>query len=159
MRRIRQVLRLAQESGLGDALAARPAFAAAGRIVSGIPGVPRAEPAARLRHEPHALADVDLAIVRGRFGVAENGAVWVSDSEVAERALYFLAQHLVLVLPASEIVSDLHAAYERIGRSAEPLGTRPWQGFIAGPSKTADIEQALVVGAHGPRSLCVVLVG
>jgi L-lactate dehydrogenase complex protein LldG len=154
-----EAIRCSDASGLGDALRAVPSCGAARRIVSTIAGVPGAERAADVRDDPHALADVDVAIARARFGVAESGAVWVSDSEVPHRALYFLAQHLVLVLPSGEIVGDLHAAYQRIARSDEPLGARPWQGFIAGPSKTADIEQALVVGAHGPRSLCVVLVG
>jgi L-lactate dehydrogenase complex protein LldG len=106
--------------------------------------------------DPHKLADVDLAILRGRFGVAENGAVWVDDQNLPHRVIYFIAQHVVLVIPARAIVQNMHEAYQRLTLS--PF-TKPGFGmFVAGPSKTADIEQSLVVGAHGARSMTVVLV-
>ena len=163
-----EVARLASELELPERLASHPPFASAARVVSSVAGIPGAAGGAPLndphdRHDlhdrPHAFDDVDVAIARGEFAVAEDGAVWVSDAAVPHRALLFLAQHLVLVVPASEIVADLHAAYARIERAAEPIEARPWRGFIAGPSKTADIEQALVIGAHGPRSLLVALIG
>ena len=154
-----QVERLPDERALGPWLAHYPPFASARRVVSTLPDIPGAEHAAAVAGDPHACADVDLAIARGEFAVAESGAVWLSDADVPHHALYFLAQHLVLVVEAGEIVGDLHAAYARIERAPEPIGARPWRGFVAGPSKTADIEQALVVGAHGPRSLLVALIG
>jgi L-lactate dehydrogenase complex protein LldG len=85
--------------------------------------------------------------------VAENGAVWVDEADLVHRALPFVAQHLAIVLPKREIVADMHAAYRRLPRPLPGYGV-----FISGPSKTADIEQALVVGAQGPRSLVVFLV-
>ncbi len=103
--------------------------------------------------DPHELEDVDLAILPGTLAVAENAAVWVDDSQVSHRVLYFLTQHLVLVVPAKNIVQTLHAAYERIDVTVRPFGC-----WISGPSKTADIEQSLVIGAHGARSLTVLLV-
>jgi L-lactate dehydrogenase complex protein LldG len=123
---------------------------------------------------PHALADVDVAILSGEFAVAENAAVWVTDRKLPQRVLYFLCQHLILVVPATAIVSNMHAAYARIAAGPEsgagkevPLGSRHlrpftepfFSAFISGPSKTADIEQSLVVGAHGPRSIIVCLLG
>ena len=105
--------------------------------------------------DPHGLAGVDLAVVPGEFGVAENGAVWLTDRVLQQRrAVLFLTQHLILVVPATELVHTLHEAYARLR-----LGARQFGLFISGPSKTADIEQALVIGAHGPRSSTVVLVG
>jgi len=83
--------------------------------------------------------------------VAENGAVWVPEKNMIHRALPFIAQHLVLVVPASRLVATMHDAYASIAE----LGG--YGVFIAGPSKTADIEQSLVVGAHGARSMTVVL--
>jgi L-lactate dehydrogenase complex protein LldG len=104
--------------------------------------------------DPHAMEGIDLAVIPGLFGVAENGAVWVDTRPFAHRGVFVIAQHLAIVLPATEIVNDLHAAYDRI--AFDGPGFRL---FIAGPSKTADIEQSLVIGAHGPRSCTVFLVG
>jgi L-lactate dehydrogenase complex protein LldG len=82
--------------------------------------------------------------------VAENGSIWVTDRAVRHRALFFIVQHLALVIPAHSIVHNMHQAYDRL-----ELGGAEFGVFIAGPSKTADIEQSLVIGAHGPRSLTV----
>lgn len=105
--------------------------------------------------EPHDLAGVDVAILSGKFAVAENGAIWVSEEDQRHRAIYFICQHLVLVVPADAIVNNMHEAYERLGNDFVQPG---FSGFISGPSKTADIEQSLVIGAQGPRSLNVVIV-
>ena len=104
-------------------------------------------------NDPHELKDLDLAIFKGVFGVAENGAIWIENEANRHRALYFIARHIVIVLPKTEIVDTMHRAYERIDLAHSGFGT-----FISGPSKTADIEQALVIGAHGPESLCVLLI-
>jgi L-lactate dehydrogenase complex protein LldG len=101
---------------------------------------------------PHTLSDVDHAIINVQFGVAENGAVWVTEELTGNRVLPFICQHLMVVLHAKDIVATMHEAYDRIGNRIYGFGT-----FIAGPSKTADIEQSLVLGAHGPRSMTVFL--
>ena len=103
--------------------------------------------------DPHQLERVDFAIMPGRIAVAENGAVWVTDEGVKHRALYFITQHLVLIVSADALVDNLHQAYEQL-----TFGERRYGAFLSGPSKTADIEQSLVIGAHGPRSLTVYLV-
>lgn len=103
--------------------------------------------------DPHDLEKVDFAVLKGHFCVAENGAIWVTDDTVRHRVLYFITQHLAIVVPASRIVNNMHEAYEQI-----QVGEHRFAGFISGPSKTADIEQSLVIGAHGARSLIVYLV-
>jgi L-lactate dehydrogenase complex protein LldG len=108
--------------------------------------------------DPHQLADVDLAILPGELAVAENAAVWVTGAMVRQRVAYFLSQHVVLVVPHDQIVNNMHEAYEWLQREANggnPFATPRWGTFMSGPSKTADIEQALVIGAHGARSLHV----
>jgi L-lactate dehydrogenase complex protein LldG len=104
--------------------------------------------------DPHELAFVNLAILPGTLGVAENAAIWLTESQMGHRALPFITQHLILVLRADQLVGNLHEAYQRIHPGESGFGA-----FIAGPSKTADIEQSLVIGAHGARSLVVYLVG
>src|SRR5690554_246666 len=104
--------------------------------------------------DPHGLADVELAVIRGKVGVAENAATWVSEKDLVHRVLPFITQHLIIVLDADQMVDNMHDAYQKINFQDEGFGV-----FIAGPSKTADIEQALVIGAHGARSLTVFILG
>jgi L-lactate dehydrogenase complex protein LldG len=108
--------------------------------------------------DPHHLADVDLAILPGELAVAENAAVWVNNDRVSQRVAYFLSQHVALVVPRERIVHNMHEAYQWLRQQGGELGPfhQPrWGTFMSGPSKTADIEQALVIGAHGARSLNV----
>jgi L-lactate dehydrogenase complex protein LldG len=148
---------------LNDHLRSLRAYANAQKIVSLVSGAGEPNVHLAAAASPHALADVDVAIMPGQFAVAENGAVWVADAGVPQRVIYFLCQHLVLVVPSSEIVDNMHAAYERLNAAASSgssIFEEPMFGaFIAGPSKTADIEQSLVIGAHGARSLTVYLLG
>lgn len=99
------------------------------------------------------LNDLDLAIIDGQFGVAENAAIWLEDKNLGLRAVPFITQHLIIVLEKSKIVGNMHEAYSLIGSQFSGFGL-----FLAGPSKTADIEQSLVIGAHGAKSLRVVFV-
>ncbi|MFK7848454.1 MAG: lactate utilization protein C [Rhodothermales bacterium] len=99
------------------------------------------------------LSGLQLFVCEGTLGVAENGAVWVTEVSMSRREAPFITQHLALILDRSQIVLNMHEAYKRISVAEEGFGV-----FVAGPSKTADIEQSLVLGAHGPRSLTVVLI-
>jgi L-lactate dehydrogenase complex protein LldG len=99
-----------------------------------------------------ALETVDVAYVRGTLGVAENGSIWVDEKAMVNRLVPFICQHLVIVLRSDQIVETMHQAYQLIDVASSGFGS-----FIAGPSKTADIEQSLVIGAHGPRSMTLYL--
>jgi L-lactate dehydrogenase complex protein LldG len=101
----------------------------------------------------HSFAKLDLAILKGQFAVAENGAIWLDDSDLRLRAIPFITEHLVIVVSRDSLVATMHQAYDRISDQHSGFGL-----FIAGPSKTADIEQSLVIGAHGAKSLMVVLI-
>jgi L-lactate dehydrogenase complex protein LldG len=101
--------------------------------------------------EPAKLADVDIAMVRAAFGIAETGSVWLSEQELKVNALAYLAQHLVVLLDPRDIVGNLHDAYR------DPrFRTAGYAVLVTGPSATADIEGVLIHGAQGVRSLTVV---
>lgn len=103
--------------------------------------------------EARQLVDLDFVIYPGQFAVAENGAIWLSDKDLRHRVCFFITQFLVLVIQRERIVHNMHQAYA--------LATQPMPGFglfLSGPSKTADIEQSLVIGAHGCRELQVYVV-
>lgn len=140
-------------AAVNSELSQHPAWSDAKKSVSLVTGIPGNTDLSQLE-DPHATEDIDFAILPGEFAVAENGAVWVTDTAVKHRAIYFIAQHLALVVPASNVVSNMHEAYQRLS-----FDTRRFGAFISGPSKTADIEQSLVIGAHGPRSMTVFIVG
>lgn len=105
---------------------------------------------------PHELSSLDWAVMPGEFAVAENGSIWITDRGARHRAVYFLCEHLVLVLGQDQLVHNMHQAYQRLAGVGEESGPG-FGAFVAGPSKTADIEQSLVIGAQGPRSLDVLL--
>ena len=146
--------RVARAEDVDAALLALPHYRDAQRVAACVPGVSRANVDLAAVTDPHALADVDFAVLPGELGVAESGAVWVLESRIHPRAVAFLAQHIALVVAADAIVHDLHQAYARLGPMAPGFGM-----WLSGPSKTADIEQALVIGAHGPRSCHAIVVG
>jgi L-lactate dehydrogenase complex protein LldG len=148
-----RAVELAGPDELFGAVAVLPAVRAGRGIVSSVPELD----VSILTLGPDAsraqLDAIELAIIPGRLGVAENAAVWVDEADLPHRALPFVSQHLAIVLPKHDIVADMHAAYARLPRPLPGYGV-----FISGPSKTADIEQALVIGAQGPKSLVVFLV-
>lgn len=122
------------------------------RIISSIPQLQEIAETNLSLQNPHSFEDVELAILQAEIGVAENSALWLPESNVIQRVLPFIPQHLALVVSKNALVPTMHQAYDKIGAADYGYGV-----FIAGPSKTADIEQSLVLGAHGPRSLMVFL--
>ena len=99
------------------------------------------------------LANLDYAFINGQYAITENGAIWVSDKNLYNRLIPFICKHLVIVIEEAQILADMHQAYAAINIREDGYGV-----FIAGPSKTADIEQSLVIGAHGPLSMKVYIV-
>jgi L-lactate dehydrogenase complex protein LldG len=141
----------------GEAAAVREAIGRGGRCVASAAAAPRLAGvtgwslAADGGSNPHALADVELGILTAEMAVAENAAVLLSARTLPERALAFLAQHLLVLVPREALVPDLITAQNRL-----PVPLPHHLTWMSGPSKTADIEQTLVIGAHGSRSLIVV---
>jgi L-lactate dehydrogenase complex protein LldG len=134
----------------GDPLTAvREKIAGAKVVCSTVPEIAGNRDLAAV-NKPQDLADVDVAIVRALFGVAETGSVLLSDTELEVNALAYLAQHLIVLLDPADIVVNLHQAYRR-----PEFRERHYASFHTGPSATADIEGVLIHGAQGVRSLSV----
>lgn len=122
------------------------------RIITTLPELSEIATTDWLNDDPHTLENVELTLIKAHFGVAENSALWVTDALLGQRVTAFITQYLAIIVNKKDIVATMHQAYNRIGNQEYGFGT-----FIAGPSKTADIEQSLVLGAHGARGLMVFL--
>lgn len=129
----------------------RSLYPAAQTIVSNLPYISIATMNPDNVESPHQLNGTDLGIVKGEVGVAENGCVWIPQN-VKEKVLYFISEYLVIILDKDRLVNNMHEAYDQIAFNGSGFGV-----FISGPSKTADIEQALVIGAHGAKGVTVLL--
>lgn len=136
---------------LDDVAALQDRLATAGIVCSATREITGNRELGITRH-PQDLADVDIAVVRAAFGIAETGSVLFTEAELQVNALAYLAQHLVVLLDPSDIVSSTQDAYHR-----RELHEARYAVFHTGPSATADIEGVLVHGAQGVRSLTVVL--
>jgi L-lactate dehydrogenase complex protein LldG len=101
-------------------------------------------------HDPHELADVNVGVVRAQFGVAETGAIWLTQEDLIVDALGFLSQHLVVLLDPEQIVADMHQAYGRIRLDLTAYGC-----FMMGPRRPRISKPPVVHGAQGCRSLNV----
>lgn len=101
--------------------------------------------------EAQDLNGTDVGILRGELGVAENACIWVPQT-MKEKAVMFISEELVLLLDRNKLVNNMHEAYTKIEMNDYGYGC-----FISGPSKTADIEQALVMGAQAARGVTVLL--
>lgn len=123
------------------------------RIISTLPELADVTESNWQNNTPHSYENIDLAIIKAHFGVAENSALWITEDLMQQRAVPFICQQLAVVVHQSDILATMHDAYERIGDADYGFGA-----FIAGPSKTADIEQSLVLGAHGPKGMTVFLI-
>jgi len=128
---------------------------AADRVVTTIPQLANAATViTSAQEDAHNLENVELAIIPAHFAVAENGAVWITEDIITYRVLPFIAQQLAVVIPKEQIVPNMHIGYDKIANTNYDFGV-----FIAGPSKTADIEQSLVLGAHGPKGMMAFILG
>lgn len=144
------------ELGQGETLDAvvRRAYPEAKTFASHLPEITIAQKNPDTVGEAQELNGTDVGIVCGEIGVAENGCVWIPQT-MKEKAVLFISEYLVIILDKRNIVNNMHEAYDRLSMDERyNFGT-----FISGPSKTADIEQALVMGAQAARGVTVVLVG
>ena len=124
-------------------------------IASNLPGV-EAQINPDTVAEAQELMKVDVGVIEGHIGVAENACIWIPQT-MKEKAICFASEQLIIVLRRDAIVNNMHEAYERIAASKEYFQQYKFGTFISGPSKTADIESALVYGAQAARGVTVLL--
>lgn len=141
------------EAGPGESLDGiiRRLYPEAKEIASNVEGITIATKNPDTVDEAQELNGTDVGVLRGSFGVAENGCVWIPQT-MKERAVCFISEYLVIIVSRSAIVSNMHEAYARMEMNGYGYGC-----FISGPSKTADIAQALVMGAQAARGVTVIL--
>ena len=126
---------------------------AGGIVISMVPEIAGTQ-VLDLATDPRDLRDVDLAVVRACFGIAETGSIALTEAELGINTLGYLAQHLIVLLDPADILVNLHHAYQR-----PEFQTARYTVFHTGPSATADIEGVLIHGAQGVRSLSILPLG
>ncbi|MDH3536100.1 MAG: LUD domain-containing protein, partial [Gammaproteobacteria bacterium] len=102
-------------------------------------------------------SDERVSLTSAHRGIAETGTLMLLSGENNPTRLNFLPDYHIVVLTADQLVLRMEDAWDSL-RSC--FGEMPRTvNFISGPSKTADVEQTVEYGAHGPRCLHVILVG
>lgn len=129
----------------------RKAYPVAEVLASNVDGV-KADINPDIVSEAQDLNGTDVGIIEGDIAVAENGCVWVPQT-MKERVVCFISENLVILVHRDKIVNNMHEAYKKIHMTDYGYGC-----FISGPSKTADIEQALVMGAQAARGVTVIII-
>ena len=132
------------EGNINDLI--RKLFPEAKEIASNLPEITIATRNPDTVESARALNGTDVGVIRGCFGVAENGCIWIPQT-MKEKAVCFISENLVILLPKDRIVNNMHEAYRQVEFHDYGYGT-----FISGPSKTADIAQVLVMGARRPAA-------
>lgn len=102
----------------------------------------------------HDLAGLSYAVA----GIAETGTVMLTSGPDNPTTLNFLPEHHLVVVHAADLVGDYETAFARL-RAIHGEGAMPRAvNLITGPSRSGDIEQTILLGAHGPRSLHLIVV-
>ncbi len=108
-------------------------------------------------YDVHALERCDVGITACDALIAQTGTVLLTAASAGGRTLSVLPPHHVVLATRSQLLPDLPSAYELIAKKCDSA-LPSFITLITGPSRTGDIERILVLGAHGPKKLTVVLV-
>ncbi|MHB1179473.1 MAG: LutC/YkgG family protein, partial [Daejeonella sp.] len=92
------------------------------RIISNVPGSAYYTDFSK-PDDPHRFKDIELVVLKPHFGVAENGAVWITEDRMVNRVVPFICQHLAMLLETQNILADMHEAYEKIELMNYDFGT------------------------------------
>ena len=144
--------RIAEEAGwkrvaTHEGLLSSPAAAATGRPVLTL----------HEGYDVHELEQCDAGITECDVLIAQTGSVLLTARSGGGRALSVLPPHHVVIARRQQLLPDLPSAYAFLHEKYGPHGWPGMMTLITGPSRTADIERILVLGAHGPKHLTVIL--
>lgn len=98
------------------------------------------------------------AIAYATGGIAETGTVMLQSGSDNPTTNNFLPEHHIVVIDAKDIAGDLETLYARLRRKFGRGGMPRVVNLITGPSRSGDVEQKIVLGAHGPRALHIIIV-
>lgn len=103
--------------------------------------------------------DDDAGVSHATAAVAETGTLVMTSGADNPTTINFLPEHHIVVVDAADVAGDLETAFARI-RETWGKGEMPRTvNLISGPSRSGDIEQKIILGAHGPRALHIIVVG
>jgi len=119
--------------------------------------MPWSETSLEILHGPSDGADVN-AVSAAFAGVAETGTLALVSGADNPTTLNFLAENHIVLLPREAIEADYESVFGKLRGIYGKGGAPRTVNFITGPSRSADIEQTLLLGAHGPRRLHIVVV-
>ena len=120
--------------------------------------MPWSETSLEILHGPSDGGDVN-AVSAAFAGIAETGTLALVSGPDNPTTLNFLADNHIVVLPREAIEADYEGVFAKLRGIYGKGGAPRTLNFITGPSRSADIEQTLLLGAHGPRRLHIVIVG
>jgi len=100
----------------------------------------------------------EVSLTKAFAGIAETGTLVLTSGPDNPTSLNFLPETEIVVVSAADVVGGYEEAWDRL-RAAFPAGLPRTVNWVSGPSRTADIEQTIVMGAHGPRRLHVIMCG
>ncbi|MDD3468465.1 MAG: lactate utilization protein [Thermoguttaceae bacterium] len=109
--------------------------------------------------EPSEMAKLPMSIVEAEYLLADTGTSVVISGNPQLRMACYLPPVCVIVATLDRLREHMPAAWKDIMQEASNPNVRGEFAFITGPSRTADIEQQLILGVHGPKRLRVILIG
>lgn len=104
------------------------------------------------------LAEVPVSLLFPQFLIAETGSCVMLNRTPHERLNCYLTPACVMAAFASRLRENLQAAWDTIAETAADPEIRGEYVLVTGPSRTADIERVSVLGVHGPKTVCVLLI-
>jgi L-lactate dehydrogenase complex protein LldG len=120
--------------------------------------MPWSDTSLEILHGPSDGRDVN-AVSAAFAGIAESGTLALVSGADNPTTLNFLSDNHIVVLPRDAILADYENLFAKLRGAYGKGGAPRTLNFITGPSRSADIEQTLLLGAHGPRRLHIVIVG